>query len=364
MSREDCDDVYERGAPILLSQKLKRTHSGDEDDETPLFSPSPSNSEDGQEEEEIGTSLHRTLGSFNLGKDLLLKMGWKEGSGLGIGGFGRVDPIPISEKRGGDMTGIGKTSQDTRTIASSTANRRLLDSEKQLNETEAERLDRLALLGRKQAQKEDVIQALKTYRCELCQKQYDRPSTFEAHLNSYDHHHKKRFMEMKASQKGKIEATGALEKKREREKKRESKEMAKMAEAAGIQLQPSTIAPNVSTHTDASSLQQVNSIQTASKTSGGSGWKKVVAQKPEIRDKPAATSTGSSSWKRLEKPQSLSTSTTTASSIKPIAPFRSSGFNTLDTSRVEKVSVSNDQTFIAPPPALPAPPSPPPPPPL
>lgn len=174
-----------------VSPKLKRQQprldEDDEHDDTPLFSPSPSDSE----EEEAGTSLDRTLSSTNMGRNLLLKMGWKEGCGLGLGGFGRVEPVPISEKRGGDLTGIGKTSLDTRSIASSTANRRALESERQMHETEWERDQRLALVETKQAQKEQVTNALKTYRCELCQKQYDRPSTYEAHLNSYDHHHKK-----------------------------------------------------------------------------------------------------------------------------------------------------------------------------
>lgn len=172
---------------------MKRSQSAiaadDDDDETPLSSPSPSESE--SEVDESGTSLHRSLGSGNVGKSLLLKMGWREGCGLGVGGFGRVDPVPISDKRGGDLTGIGKTSLDTRTIASSTAARRTLESERQLIETEPERERRLLLMEKKQAQREDVSLALKTYRCELCQKQYDRPSTFDAHLNSYDHHHKK-----------------------------------------------------------------------------------------------------------------------------------------------------------------------------
>lgn len=171
---------------------MKRPRSAtDSDDETPLFSPSPSKSESECEDEAIDTSLYRSIGSGNLGRTLLLKMGWREGTGLGVGGFGRVDPVPISDKRGGDLTGIGKMSLDTRTIESSTANRRFLESERQLNETEAEREIRFITNEKKQAQKEDVTQALKTYRCDLCQKQYDRPSSFEAHLNSYDHHHKK-----------------------------------------------------------------------------------------------------------------------------------------------------------------------------
>lgn len=347
-------------------------HSGDEDDEMPLFSPSPSSSEeDGKDEEQEGTSLHRTLGSFNLGKDLLLKMGWKEGSGLGVGGFGRVDPIPMSEKRGGDLTGIGKSSLDARTIASSTATRRLLDSERQVNETEAERVNRLALLGKKQAQKEDVIQALKTYRCELCQKQYDRPSTFEAHLNSYDHHHKKRFMEMKATQREKIGATGVLDKKREREKRREEKEMAKMAEAAGIQLKASPAASSASIHSGGAtnSIPQAVPNQYGSQVGAGGGWKKMVVQTPDVKQSHTAMSTASSGWKKtVEGPQSLPSSAAATPSSKSKASFQSCGFSTLDTSRVEKLSVSNDQTFVAPPPITPPPPStpspPPPPPPL
>lgn len=140
---------------------------------------------------EVGNSLNAALGAVNVGRNLLLKMGWTEGKGLGADGSGRIDPIPISEKRGGDLTGLGKMSLDVRTIAISTAGRRALESEKQLLESDAERERRLSNSEAKKAQKADVSQALKTFRCELCQKQYDRPSTFESHLNSYDHHHKK-----------------------------------------------------------------------------------------------------------------------------------------------------------------------------
>jgi hypothetical protein len=183
---------------ISPTLKLKRRQSSigandEDDDETPLFSPSPSPSASGHSEidEMIGTSLSRALASSNIGRDLLMKMGWKEGSGLGLGGFGRVEPVPISEKRGGDMTGIGRSTMDLREIATSTASRRTMESERQMRESGSEREQREALAQTKQAQKEEVTQALKTYRCELCQKQYDRPSTYEAHLNSYDHHHKK-----------------------------------------------------------------------------------------------------------------------------------------------------------------------------
>lgn len=40
-----------------------------------------------------------------------------------------------------------------------------------------------------------------TFYCTLCSKGYQRIHEFEAHENSYDHQHKKRFQEMKAMQK-------------------------------------------------------------------------------------------------------------------------------------------------------------------
>lgn len=47
------------------------------------------------------------LSSHNVGHAMLLKMGWMPGKGLGVEGNGRVQPVPISEKRGADLTGIG-----------------------------------------------------------------------------------------------------------------------------------------------------------------------------------------------------------------------------------------------------------------
>ncbi|KAF8539753.1 hypothetical protein BDD12DRAFT_836765 [Trichophaea hybrida] len=40
-----------------------------------------------------------------------------------------------------------------------------------------------------------------SFYCTLCSKGYQRIHEFEAHENSYDHQHKKRFQEMKAMQK-------------------------------------------------------------------------------------------------------------------------------------------------------------------
>ncbi|KAI5778899.1 hypothetical protein EDC01DRAFT_622140 [Geopyxis carbonaria] len=50
------------------------------------------------------------------------------------------------------------------------------------------------------ARTESAREARKAFHCDLCGKGYSRIHEFEAHENSYDHQHKKRFMEMKAMQ--------------------------------------------------------------------------------------------------------------------------------------------------------------------
>ena len=52
----------------------------------------------------------------------------------------RVDPIPFHVKN--DATGLGKTSQDFRMIETTVSQRRELDSERQRNETEEQRMAR------------------------------------------------------------------------------------------------------------------------------------------------------------------------------------------------------------------------------
>lgn len=91
----------------------------------------------------------------NKGFAMLAKLGWSEGQPLGITGdgvcfrpsvleprllgecLGRVDPIPFQIKR--DLTGLGKTTQDVRMIETTVSQRRGLDSERQVKETEDQR---------------------------------------------------------------------------------------------------------------------------------------------------------------------------------------------------------------------------------
>ncbi|KAK6543259.1 hypothetical protein TWF694_000021 [Orbilia ellipsospora] len=66
---------------------------------------------------------------------------------------------------------------------------------------------------------QSALDARKSFYCELCGKGYGRMNEFEAHESSYDHQHKKRFMEMKQMQRG----SSSVEARRERERRAEEK---------------------------------------------------------------------------------------------------------------------------------------------
>ncbi|KAG0221508.1 G patch domain-containing protein 8, partial [Actinomortierella wolfii] len=167
------------------------------------------------------------LPSTNIGYQLLLKMGWKAGDGLGRNRTGRTDPIPITKKD--DFFGVGKKEVeiwDTRAAAK----RKVLEVEKQAGETEEERTKRKEAVRKRDEIQAELAQVKAAFYCALCDKQYERISEYEGHLNSYDHHHKKRFKEMKES--SRAGASGAIEKAKEKERKREEKELARMRQAA------------------------------------------------------------------------------------------------------------------------------------
>ena len=71
---------------------------------------------------------------------LLLKMGYQAGTGLGLDGSGRVDPIPMSLKS--DAMGLGKAEEEETVLSSTSLRTRELESEKIARETAEERLAR------------------------------------------------------------------------------------------------------------------------------------------------------------------------------------------------------------------------------
>ncbi|KAG0036095.1 hypothetical protein BGZ82_004705 [Podila clonocystis] len=164
----------------------------------------------------------------NVGYKLLLKMGWKAGTGLGQNASGRTAPIPINQKQ--SSLGIGKQEVDTWYGEISTSKRKTLETEKQAEETEDQRNTREELAKQKHAIQAELAEVKSAFYCALCDKQYERIADYEVHLSSYDHHHKKRFKDMKET--SRAGAAGATNKIKEKEKKREERELAKMQEAA------------------------------------------------------------------------------------------------------------------------------------
>ncbi|KAL0073552.1 hypothetical protein J3Q64DRAFT_1816181 [Phycomyces blakesleeanus] len=180
-------------------------------------------------EANMQATMLEPIPSTNRGYLLLQKMGWKVGEGLGTQGQGRIDPISIEIKL--DSLGVGKAGEEESYHVSSTARRKALDSEKQLEETEEEKNWRENKVVQKEAIVRELKEVKRAFYCELCDKQYSKISEYEQHLQSYDHHHKKRFKDMKESAKNTDAALSEKERKRERERKREERELKRMHEA-------------------------------------------------------------------------------------------------------------------------------------
>mmetsp|Transcript_7870 Transcript_7870/g.20250 ORF Transcript_7870/g.20250 Transcript_7870/m.20250 type:complete len:356 (+) Transcript_7870:217-1284(+) len=159
----------------------------------------------------------------NPGYRMLLKMGWSSGRGLGRELQGRVDPLRGGGADGCMRFGVGKAEQDQFYTNEENVTRRKLDSEVQLEETEEQSREREAKAARQEKIKETVKEELSTFYCELCHKQYKTAMELETHLSSYDHHHKKRLIEMKQMQSERQRGD-----KEKREKKRVQKEMDKL----------------------------------------------------------------------------------------------------------------------------------------
>ncbi|KAI8644946.1 G-patch domain-containing protein [Parasitella parasitica] len=180
-------------------------------------------------ESTIQVSMETHIPESNIGYKLLQKMGWQAGKGLGSQGQGRVDPIRIELKD--DSLGVGKAEEYTATHVSTTAKRKALDSEKQLEETEIQKLEREFRVEKKQSIAQELKQVKRAFYCELCDKQYQNISGYEQHLQSYDHHHKKRFKDMKENTRNSAINQSEREKKLARERKREEKELKRMQDA-------------------------------------------------------------------------------------------------------------------------------------
>ncbi|KAG9101453.1 hypothetical protein FRC06_003013 [Ceratobasidium sp. 370] len=220
--------------------------SDESEDNVSIVSRSPSPAPINTKEEDISiydqyvrgvvrepVTVDTKLPPSNKGFGMLSRMGWKEGQGLGVSGEGRPDPIPFLVKL--DAMGLGKASYDERIIESTVAQRRGLDSERMIKETEEQRKNREELVAAKEQRKTEVKDALRPFYCEDCDKQYSNVAQYDEHVRSYAHAHV-RSKEQQATARQRQAGEAATRK--AKEKKREEKEMRKLAAAAGIKFTP------------------------------------------------------------------------------------------------------------------------------
>ncbi|KAJ3341586.1 cytosolic leucyl tRNA synthetase [Gonapodya sp. JEL0774] len=179
------------------------------------------------------SSMDQHISETNIGYRLATKMGWKMGESLGKDNQGIKEPIRISVKD--DPYGLGKISELHDLLDASTAQRRLLESEAMINETEEQREERESKAHRAASIRREVNTINRVFRCDLCDKQYTKVSEYDNHLSSYDHHHRKRMKELKEveAKNRNIQAAEDRKKREERDKLREQRELAKLLKAGG-----------------------------------------------------------------------------------------------------------------------------------
>ncbi|CAE6454026.1 unnamed protein product [Rhizoctonia solani] len=226
------------------SRPRSRSPSSDEsEDNISIVSRSPSPPPRNDKEEDISVydryirgpthepvTVNTKISSTNKGFGMLAKMGWKEGEGLGTSGQGRTDPIPFLVKL--DALGLGRSSHDERIIESTVSQRRELDSERMIKETEEQRKAREEAVATMEHIKTEVKDTLRSFFCVDCEKQYSNVAQYDEHLRSYAHTHVVRMKEQQATARQRQSGESAARK--AKEKKREEKEMRRMAAAAGI----------------------------------------------------------------------------------------------------------------------------------
>ncbi|CAE6421972.1 hypothetical protein ACGC1H_001805 [Rhizoctonia solani] len=397
---------HSEGPAAASSSKRSRprsrgSQSSDEsEDNISIVSRSPSPPPRNDKEEDISiydqyirgpvlepVTVNTKLSSANKGFGMLAKMGWKEGEGLGASGQGRTDPIPFLVKL--DALGLGRSSHDERIIESTVSQRRELDSERMIKETEEQRKAREEAVAAKEQIKTGVKDTLRSFFCVDCEKQYSNVAQYDEHLRSYAHTHVVRMKEQQAAARQRQSSESAARK--AKEKKREEKEMRRMAAAAGIKYS------NGST-TSSSIVAPAQPIIKPITTSSGGGFAP-VSDPPAKRGGWSAVTTAQSSSVRSFIPVSSSAAAsgelkqagwiaagTSASSPSPASAmgaeyhgqkqptnkagsgFMRGGWTTLDTTArvdedIEMISpamVSSIHT-VPPPPTGPAPHAPPPP---
>ncbi|KAJ3285170.1 hypothetical protein HK104_009612 [Borealophlyctis nickersoniae] len=212
-------------------------------------------------------TLETPLPASNKGYMLLMKMGWTHGTGLGKSGEGRVDPVPISFKE--DTMGVGKNEELNAYHDVVGSKRKALESELIAEETEEERILREGKVQKVELIKEEIKAVTAAFYCALCDKQYTKISEYEAHLSSYDHHHRKRFKEMQdMTKRGTLPGTNKRSKREDKERAREMKEMERIQAAALARLSKDSKSAAEAPATTPQSLDD----EISSTSGDGGGW--------------------------------------------------------------------------------------------
>jgi hypothetical protein len=175
-----------------------------------------------------GSATDKAISSSTRGYKLLLKLGWKEGSGLGKGESGRLEPVKVDSAVG--MLGLGKAAEYDEVSAQATAQRKRLEAELQACETEDRRQKRELEAKKQHIIQETITNQNRPFFCDLCNKQYKTVTEMSNHLSSYDHHHTKRMMEARISERERARSRGQVVD-REKEQAKEYKELQRRANA-------------------------------------------------------------------------------------------------------------------------------------
>lgn len=230
-----------------------------------------------------------------------------------------MDPIRIELKD--DALGVGKAQEYITNHIESTSKRKALDSEKQMDESDVQRTEREYRAEKKQAIEKELQQVKRAFYCELCDKQYKKVSEYDQHLQSYDHHHKKRFKDMKETTRNSVLNQSEREKKLARERKREEKELKRMQDAMQKKMgglnQAMDSKPALPTSTG--SLGARNAV--AKSGSEGGGWATTATSSNSGGWDNTATSRNSGGWATTDTNSGGGWATTTAQSgwSQPIA---------------------------------------------
>lgn len=164
------------------------------------------------------------IDASNEGFKMLKSMGWTEGAGLGKQETGDALPLSARIKEEARRAGLGRAAQEAEMLSKATTRKR-----EDVDDADAKRRRREAFDEREK--REEVLAAQhRSFYCACCDKQYTTVSEFSAHLSSYDHHHRKRFAEMKEGERART--ADATAEKRRREEVRREKALQRQIDAA------------------------------------------------------------------------------------------------------------------------------------